>query len=86
MIKIGEDWALKSDTYSVNLMRRRIVKDEKSKNFGKEQWDVAGYFHNYEQALHRMIELDIQGLESLEYIHSRIEQLKQWLSDSLKSL
>jgi hypothetical protein len=84
MIKIGENWAIKSSPLSVDLLKRRVVK--KGKHEGSEQWDVAGYFYNYEQALHRLIEMDIQGLESLEYIHTRIESLKEWLSDSLESL
>ena len=86
MIKIGPDWAIKNDSYSVNLLKRRVVQDKKSKSYGKEQWDTVGYFYNHEQALHRMIEMDIQGLESLEYIHTRVELLKEWLADSLSSL
>jgi hypothetical protein len=78
MIHINAEWALKGNDLCVALLKKRINKH------GQAVWDEKGYFNNFTQALHRLIDMDVQPLNNIKYICERIDELKQSITDALK--
>lgn len=82
MIEIGTDWAVKSDEMCVTLLKKTVSKSGKSE--GKIVWIAKGYYPTYTMALQAMVEKDIQGLESLDLMVHRIEELKTEIDMKLR--
>ena len=79
-IHVGPKWALQSDEQVVTLFKKRIVKKT-----GQLQYDAAGFFPNLEQALIRLVDMDIGPINHVEYIAKRQGELKQWIKEALKN-
>jgi hypothetical protein len=78
-IHINNEWALQSEELGVTLYRKRM--SEK----GILQYDVKGYYQDFPHALKRMIDMDIQGLNNVQYICSRMDELRKDISDAFQS-
>lgn len=71
---VGDKYKIESDTMNVTLLEQKVSKDD------KERWEVVGYFSSLTNALHHLVDHDIQGLglEDLKLIEKR--QLELHLS------
>ena len=65
MIQINDKWAINPDVNSVNLHKK-----------AKKGWILVGYYNNYSHALQALVDRDVQELQSLKHIVSRINELK----------
>ena len=61
MIQINDKWAINPDVNSVNLHKN-----------GK----LVGYYNNYSHALQALVDRDVQELQALKHVVSRINELK----------
>lgn len=74
MLKINEKYYLDTDACNYILLERSIVKDEKSKNYGKESFRNVAYYGNLETLYKAIIEKEIKGnIELLNNIKKVIE-------------
>ena len=84
MIKINEKYYLDTDTYNYILLERSIVKDEKSKNYGKETFKNIAYYGNLETLYKAIIEKEIKGnIELLNNIEKVIELKNSLLTEKI---
>lgn len=77
---INDKYSLESvDTLNIVLYEHGVVKDKKSKNFGKPTKTTVGYFPNVEKALNFLIDKEINGtgLKDLKLIVSAIKDVKE---------
>lgn len=83
MIKLGDNWALKSDSYCVTVCRKHIAKTGKLE--GQVEYKPTWYYNNYQQALEGIVDRDVQNIDasSLEEICKRIEKIKEFIKDAL---
>lgn len=80
MIKITDKYYLDTDSCNYILMERSIVKDEKSKNCGKEVFKNIAYFGSIENLYNGIIEREIkENVELLNNIEKVIELKKEIL-------
>lgn len=74
MIKITDKYYLDTDSCNYILIERSIVKDEKSKNYGKEVFKNIAYFGSIENLYNGIIEREIkENVELLNNIEKVIE-------------
>lgn len=81
MINIGTDYSIQGDRTCLTLYKRRVVKKT-----GKLQWDVIGYFDTFEHLFHRLVDEEVNPINNLQDIAERIVELKNWISDTVKSI
>ena len=80
MIKITDKYYLDTDSCNYILIERSIVKDEKSKNYGKEVFKNIAYFGSIENLYNGIIEREIkENVELLNNIEKVIELKKEIL-------
>lgn len=86
MIKIGDDWAIEMDENCVTILKRRVVEDKDSPNFGKEFWDNKWYYTDLTQTLQNLVDRDLQSqiTARLPNLVRRIEELKVWIAETIK--
>ncbi len=80
MIPIGKKYRLVSDELNVILQELHIAKPgPRTKVVGRENWQNIRYYSNLKNALDGMVNLEINrtGLESLEVIVAKIEELRR---------
>ena len=51
MIKISDKYYIKADTNNYMLAEKIIIDDKKSKNYGKERFEILGYYASLEYLL-----------------------------------
>lgn len=74
MLKINEKYYLDTDACNYILIEKNIVKDETSKNYGKETFKNIAYYNNLESLYKGIIEKEIKSnVELLNNIESIIE-------------
>ncbi len=74
-IEIGSKWKLSSDESCVTISERQVVKSGNNK--GRVSYMPRWYYPNIETALTALVDRDIQGLEKLEYVNGRMDELKK---------
>lgn len=80
LIQIGSKYALGSDELSVTLYKCRVVKKT-----GKIAYDPVGYFLNFQQALQRLVDMNVQGCpDSCKF--DCITELKNSITEAIKNL
>ena len=80
MIKITDKYYLDTDSCNYILIERSIVKDEKSKNYGKEVFKNIAYFGSLEGLYNGIIEREIkENIELLNNIEKVIKLKKEIL-------
>ena len=79
MIKITEKYFIDSDSKNYILKEKGIVKDEKSKNFGKESFKDLGYFRKLENLFNYIYEINIK-----EYIGKNNTKTVEQLLNKIK--
>jgi hypothetical protein len=79
-IHINDEWAIQGDELCVTLYRKRFTEN------GVLQYDAKGYFQDLAYALQRMIDMDIQGLNNIQYMCERMDELRKDIMDTLKKL
>jgi hypothetical protein len=47
ILQLNKDYRVETDERNFILQQLRIVQDKESVNYGKEQWDVIGYFASF---------------------------------------
>ena len=81
-IHVGTGYALGSDTLCVTLFRKRQVKKT-----GIIKYDPIGYFSNYEQAFHKLVDFDLQtGEQDIARMIDRVVQLKKEITEAINNL
>ena len=83
-IHVNGEWALQADQYCVTLFKKRVA-GKKAKNAGQLQIDPVGYFGNYEHALQRLVDMDVQPINHIDYMVERISELKKDITKLIKS-
>ncbi len=74
MLKINEKYYIDSDSCNYILLEKSIVKDEKSKNYGKEVYKNVAYYGNVKSLYKGLIEKEIkENIELLNNIEKIIE-------------
>ena len=81
LIRVGINYALGSDEISVTLYKRRIVKKNR-----KVAYDPIGYFPTYEQALHRLVDRNLQASQDICCKFSCILELKNFITEAIERL
>lgn len=80
MLKINEKYYIDSDSCNYILLEKSIVKDEKSKNYGKEIYKNIAYYGNLNSLYNGLIEKEIkENIELLNNIEKIIELKKEML-------
>jgi hypothetical protein len=76
-MKLDENYKIEAlDDNNVILQRRRVVQDEKSKNYGQEQWDIVGYYGNVKAAFQRYCNIQLNNsLENYATIMRKYDEL-----------
>ena len=81
-IHVGTHYALGSDSLCVTLFRKRQVKKT-----GIIKFDPIGYFANYEQAFHKLVDFDLQsGVQDIARMVDRVVQLKKEITEAINNL
>jgi len=75
MLKIDKDWRIVTDGYCLTLQKRRKVTKKTSKNYGKFQWDIVGYYGKLRHALERYSEDVVRGSHSFEDAVARLDKV-----------
>lgn len=84
MLKINEKYYLDTDACNYILLERSIVKDKKSKNYGKETFKNIAYYGNLETLYKGIIEKEIKGnIELLNNIKKVIELKNSLLLENI---
>lgn len=68
MIEINDKYRITSDQYGVTLQKSRV-----SKKGGKVTWSNAGYYSNYKDTLHALVDKEVLGVETLQELVDKIE-------------
>lgn len=86
MIKIGDDWAISIDETCVTILKRRVVQDKDSPNYGEESWENKWYYTDLEMALQSFVDRDLQSqiTSRLPNLVDRIKELKKWIAVTIK--
>ena len=80
MLKINEKYYIDSDSCNYILLEKNIVKDEKSKNYGKEVYKNVAYYGNVNSLYNGLIEKEIkENVELLNNIEKIIELKEEML-------
>jgi hypothetical protein len=80
MLKINEKYYIDSDSCNYILLEKSIVKDEKSKNYGKEVYKNVAYYGNVNSLYNGLIEKEIkENVELLNNIEKIIELKEEML-------
>ena len=74
MIIIDEKYYINADNKNYILQEKGIVKNEDSKNFGKEVFKDLGYFNSLDSVYHYVVNLKIKQYISKDKINT-LEQL-----------
>lgn len=83
MLKINEKYYIDSDSCNYILLEKSIVKDEKSKNYGKEVYKNVAYYGNINSLYNGLIEKEIkENIELLNNIEKIIELKEEMLKVS----
>jgi hypothetical protein len=77
-IHINNKWAIQGDDMCITLYQKRLTEK------GVVQYDAKGYFNDLAHTLQRMIDMDIQPLNNIQYICERIDELRKDISDALQ--
>lgn len=87
MLRLGENWGLSLDEHCVAVLKRSVVKDKNSKNYGKEYWIPTWYYSDMKQALKGLINKDLQGqiTDDFSDLLNRLEQLENKI-DNMEGL
>jgi hypothetical protein len=83
-LNLNPKWAVLIDEDQITLAKRLIVKEGKNK--GTENLSPVAYWNNFEDAINGLIDRNIQGIESLELVESRISELKAEIFTLIKLL
>ena len=62
MIIVAENIRIKSDANGWIVEKKTVVKDEKSKNFGKENWQIEGYFGSLKHCFDRILDMKVKEI------------------------
>lgn len=76
---IGNKWRITSDSMCVTVSERK-----KHKKTGVVHYVPRWYYNNLGQALEGLIDRDIGGLETLEFVCNRIVELKNEIKLALQ--
>ena len=80
MLKINEKYYIDSDSCNYILLEKNIVKDQKSKNYGKEVYKNVAYYGNVNSLYNGLIEKEIkENIELLNNIKKIIELKEEML-------
>jgi hypothetical protein len=85
MIKINDRFYINADTNCYMLQEKTIVQDEKSKNFGQEQFKVLGYYTTIESCLEGVLKVTTREFISKEELTS-LKDLKEFIKNENKYL
>lgn len=85
MIMIDEKYYIDADDKNYILQEKSIVKDEKSKNYGKETFKILGYFGKLDNVLKYLIDLNIKEYVSKNRTNT-LEQLIKKINSIEKSM
>lgn len=58
--EINDDYRITSDKYQYILLKKRIVQDKDSKNYGEAAWDTEAFLPNIEDVLKFFMERGIK--------------------------
>lgn len=83
-IRIGDKYAIQSDSYNIVLREKRI-KGEDSKNPGKEYWIDIGYYAKLDQAVEALIDLRVKqsDVNSLLEAIAVMRETREWIRKNL---
>jgi len=79
ILKINEKYGLKADYYNYVLVENKPVKDEESKNFGKDNWLTVAYVSDLKGALTYLVDKEVRDVDlfDLKNIIKAIDDLKE---------
>jgi len=77
---IGDNWKVESDELNITLCKKGI-----NKKTGEDYWRAHSYYSSISNALKGIIDLGIRdtGLEDLETVLQKIEELKNLIPSNL---
>lgn len=81
MIMIDEKYCISADDKNYILQEKSIVKDENSKNYGKETYKTIGYFGRLDSAFKYLSDLKVKL-----YISSNRKNTLEQLSKKINSI
>lgn len=81
IIEIDDDLRIDTtQTPEFTLQRKQMVKDPKSKNYGKVTWRPIGYYGRIDQALERAADHVVAGSEEQVKLHELTQMLSTHFS------
>ena len=92
MIKITDKYFLDADTHCFMLREKTINKDKKSKNFGKEDYNILGCYVSIESALKGLVKSELRKfvgknkIQEIEDLTKKIDELNLFFSKKIKEV
>lgn len=86
-MRINEKYSIESDVLNVTVYEHSVVKEEESKNLGKEVKKAVGYLTTIDQAFKFLIDREVKGtgMEDFNTIMNKIAELRFDIERMLKN-
>lgn len=78
------NYVFTKDDHSITLYKKSIIKDEKSKNYGKEIDVLIGHYSNVEQVMKKLVQLELIDSGSIKDLLVDLKVVNQNVSALIK--
>lgn len=83
---ITSDYRITSDKYQYIILKKRIIADKESENYGKEDWDSEAFLPKIEDVMRYFLERGIKDeIGSIHAIAAWVNEIESKFAEFLKA-
>lgn len=77
-------YTFKKDDNCISLYKETLIKDEKSKNYGKEYSQLIGHYSSIESLVNKLVFLELISQGTIEELLTDLKEVKQNVGSFVK--